>query len=101
MDDTVLALLSKRNRQVSASVYTLKISLQLDLDLKKHNSQYPEIKIFELKETHDRFLILDEKELYHFGASLKDLGKNGLPFPKWTLLLIIFYQSYNIIKVFS
>jgi hypothetical protein len=82
VDDTVLALLSKRNRQVSASVYTLKISLQLDLDLKKHNSQYPEIKIFELKETHDRFLILDEKELYHFGASLKDLGKKWFAFSK-------------------
>jgi hypothetical protein len=82
VDDTVLALLSKRNRQVSASVYTLKISLQLDLDLKKHNSQYPEIKIFELKKTHDRFLILDEKELYHFGASLKDLGKKWFAFSK-------------------
>jgi ORF6N domain len=82
VDDTVLALLSKRNRQVSASVYTLKISLQLDLDLKKHNNQYPEIKIFELKETHDRFLILDEKELYHFGASLKDLGKKWFAFSK-------------------
>ena len=82
VDDTVLALLSKRNMHVIATIYTLKINLQLDLDLKKYNSQYPEIKIFELKEAHDRFLILDEKELYHFGASLKDLGKKWFAFSK-------------------
>jgi hypothetical protein len=82
VDDTVLALLSKRNMHVIATIYTLKINLQLDLDLKKYNSQYPEIKIFELREAHDRFLILDEKELYHFGASLKDLGKKWFAFSK-------------------
>ena len=82
VDDTVLALLSKRNMHVIATIYTLKINLQLDLDLKKYNSQYPEIKIFELRDAHDRFLILDEKELYHFGASLKDLGKKWFAFSK-------------------
>jgi len=54
----------------------------LQLDINKHNSQYPEIKILEFKKAHDRFLILDEKELYHIGASLKDLGKKWFAFSK-------------------
>jgi hypothetical protein len=45
------------------------------LDLKKHNSQYPPIEMKELNSSHDRFLIIDNKSIYHFGASIKDLGK--------------------------
>lgn len=75
VDESVLTLLSKRSKNVTATIYTKTISRQLKLDLKKHNSQYPEIQAIEFKDAHDRFLILDEKELYHFGASLKDLGK--------------------------
>jgi hypothetical protein len=82
VDDTVLTLLSKRSEGATATIYTKYISKQLRLDLKKHNSQYPEIKAFEFKDAHDRFLILDEKELYHFGASLKDLGKKWFAFSK-------------------
>jgi hypothetical protein len=82
VDETVLTLLSKRNKNVSATIYTKTISKQLKLDLKKHNSQYSAIKPLEYKESHDRFLLLDEKELYHFGASLKDLGKKWFAFSK-------------------
>lgn len=82
VDETVLTLLSKRAKNVTATIYTKSISKQLALDLKKHNSQYPEIKVVEFKAAHDRFLILDEKECYHIGASLKDLGKKWFAFSK-------------------
>lgn len=82
VDESVLTLLSKRKEGVSATIYIKTISKQLELDLKKHNNQYPAISIVEFKEVHDRFLILDEKELYHFGASLKDLGKKWFAFSK-------------------
>jgi hypothetical protein len=82
VDDSVLTLLSKRNENVVATIYTKTLGKQLKLDLKKHHSQYPEIKVVEFKEAHDRFLILDETELYHFGASLKDLGKKWFAFSK-------------------
>ncbi|WP_068599270.1 virulence RhuM family protein [Vaginella massiliensis] len=75
VDDTVLTLLSKRKKNVKANIYTATISQQLRLDLQKHNQQYPAIGIHLFKQSHDRFLIIDEKELYHIGASLKDLGK--------------------------
>ncbi len=82
VDETVLTLLAKRSKNVSATIYTKGISKQLQLDLQKHNSQYPEIRVIEFTEAHDRFLILDEKELYHLGASLKDLGKKWFAFSK-------------------
>jgi hypothetical protein len=65
IDETTLLMLSKRNQNCKAIVYTSKISAQLQLDLAKHNEQYPTIEIKQLKTSHDRFLILDEKELYH------------------------------------
>lgn len=82
VDDAVLTLLSKRNKNVMATIFTKTIGKQFRLDVKKHNSQYPEIKVVEFREAHDRFLILDEKDLYHFGASLKDLGKKWFAFSK-------------------
>ncbi len=75
IDDTVLTLFSKRNKNVSVTIYTQYISKELKLDLQKHNAQYPPIKIQILKDIHDRFLLLDDNEIYHIGASLKDLGK--------------------------
>jgi hypothetical protein len=81
-DETTLIQLSKRNKKVSCIIYTEKITAQLKLDLEKHNAQYPPIEIRILKNTHDRFLILDERELYHLGASLKDLGKRWFAFSK-------------------
>jgi hypothetical protein len=82
VDESVLTLLAKRNEEVSATIYTKSISKQLQLDINKHNSQYPEIKAIEFYDAHDRFLIIDQKELYHFGASLKDLGKKWFAFSK-------------------
>ena len=82
VDESVLTLLSKRGEEVSATIYTKSIPKPLQLDLKNHNSQYPEIKIVEFKAAHDRFLILDEKNCYHIGASLKDLGKKWFAFSK-------------------
>ena len=82
VDDTVLSLLSKRKKNVKANIYTATISHQLRLDLQKHNQQYPAIGIHLFKQSHDRFLIIDEKELYHIGASLKDLGKKWFAFSR-------------------
>jgi hypothetical protein len=59
----------------------------LKLDLVKHNEQYPEITMLENKASHDRFLLIDEKELYHFGASLKDLGNKCFAFSRMDELL--------------
>lgn len=83
VDDTVLTLLSKRKKGCSAKIYTQSISKQLKLDLKKHNEQYPVIEIELFKSSHDRFLILDQEDIYHIGASLKDLGKKWFAFSKF------------------
>lgn len=82
INETTLLQLSKRNKKVSCVIYTEKITAQLKLDLEKHNAQYTPIEIRILKNTHDRFIILDDKELYHLGASLKDLGKRWFAFSK-------------------
>lgn len=82
IDESVLTLLSKRDKNVSAIIYTRQINKQLRLDLTKHNAQYPEIEIKILTECHDRFILIDNKELYHLGASLKDLGKKWFAFSR-------------------
>ena len=82
VDESVLLMLSKRNSGVSAIVYTQKITPQLQLDLDKHNDQYSPINIRTYRNSHDRFLIVDDKEVYHIGASLKDLGKKMFAFSK-------------------
>lgn len=82
VDDTVLSMLDKRKSGVSATIYTQSISKQLTLDLQKHNAQYAPIDICLIKNFHDRFLFLDEKSIYHIGASVKDLGKKVFGFSK-------------------
>ena len=82
LDDSVLTLLSKRKKGVDCICYTKTITKNLKLDLEKHNSQYPPIEVKEFNASHDRFLIIDQKELYHIGASLKDLGKKWFGFSK-------------------
>ena len=82
IDESVLLMLSKRNPGVSATIYTQKITKQLQLDLDKHNDQYPHVNIRTYRNSHDRFLIIDDKEVYHIGASLKDLGKKMFAFSK-------------------
>lgn len=82
VDETVLLMLSKRSVGVSATIYTQRITQQLQLDLDRHNSQYPPIDIRTYRDSHDRFLIVDETYVYHIGASLKDLGKKMFAFSK-------------------
>lgn len=82
IDDTVLTLFTKRIPGVSVTIYTAQISKQLSLDLQRHNSQYEPIDIRQFSQSHDRFLIIDEKDIYHLGASLKDLGKKWFAFSK-------------------
>lgn len=79
VDETVLTMLDKRAPGVKATIYTLKISKQFQLDIAKHDAQYPAIPVILFKDTHDRFLIIDDK-VYHIGASLKDLGKKWFAF---------------------
>ncbi|MAG60873.1 DNA-binding protein, partial [archaeon] len=83
VDESVLVMLSKRKEKVSCDIYTKNISDKLKLDLEKHNLQYPTVKLYEFKKSHDRFIIIDNKEVYHIGASLKDLGKKWFAFSKF------------------
>ncbi len=82
IDDSVLTHFSKRDDSVDFMILVKNISKQLKLDIKKHNEQYPVVVAKEFKDAHDRFLIIDEKEIYHFGASLKELGKKWFAFSK-------------------
>lgn len=82
VDDSILTLLDKRGNTVKATIYTQKIDKKLQLDILKHNSQYPPIEIKIIKTIHDRFLLIDKNEVYHFGASLKDLGKKWFAFSR-------------------
>ncbi len=81
IDDTTLTLFSKVP-DIKVNIYTSTISKQLKLDLDKYNTQYDNITIKIFKNSHDRFLILDDKEVYHIGYSLKDLGKKWFGFLK-------------------
>jgi len=85
VDESVLMILSKRKSKVSAAIYTKRISKRLELDLKKYHEQYPSIDVIEFQKSHDRFFIIDEKTVYHIGASLKDLGKKWFAFSKINL----------------
>ena len=82
VDESVLLMLSKRSDGISATIYTQNINSKLQLDIAKHNAQYPPIHIKTYKNSHDRFLIIDGAEIYHIGASLKDLGKKLFAFSK-------------------
>lgn len=79
VDDTVLTMLDKRARGVTATIYTQHIGQQLQLDLTRHNTQYEPIEINPFNRAHDRFLLIDD-EVYHIGASLKDLGRRWFAF---------------------
>jgi len=84
IDETVLTLFSK-NQKVKVTIYSKNITKQVKLDLEKYNSQYNPITIKKFNFSHDRFLIIDNKEIYHFGASLKDLGKKWFAFSKFDM----------------
>jgi hypothetical protein len=95
VDDTVLTLFSKRAKNVAVKCYTKTISKQLQLDIAKHNAQYDPVTVIELADAHDRFLIIDDKELYHIGASLKDLGKKWFAFSKMNAETITLLNKLN------
>ena len=90
IDDSVLTILSKRADKVAATIYTKKPTAQLQLDIQKHNAQYPPISVVEFDRSHDRFLCIDET-VYHLGASIKDLGKKWFAFNRmeWTTTELI------------
>ena len=85
VDESVLLMLSKRNAGVKADIYTQAVSRQLQLDLQKHNGQYPPIGVHTYRKCHDRFLIIDGTDVWHIGASLKDLGKKMFAFSRLDL----------------
>ena len=82
IDESTLTILSKRDKNCKATIYTKNITKQIRLDIEKHNKQYPKIDIKKFDLSHDRFLIIDDNEVYHIGASLKDLGKKWFAFSK-------------------
>jgi hypothetical protein len=92
VDESTLVLFTKRDANVQTKIYTKTISKQLQLDLQKHNAQYPKIEIEKFELSHDRFLIIDETQVYHFGASLKDLGK------KWFAVSKMDIEVLNIME---
>jgi len=98
VDETVMTLLAKRTKSVAATIYTKNISKQLQLDVDKHNSQYPAITLKTFANSHDRFLIIDHKELYHLGASLKDLGKKWFALSKMDSLTADVLAKLNLVK---
>ena len=86
VNEETLLLLSKRNANVSCVIHT-RINAVLKADIAKHNQQYPVVSLIENNGSHDRYLIIDDKHLYHFGASLKDLGKKCFAFSRMDELL--------------
>ena len=84
IDESVLLMLSKRQTGVTAEIRSGRLTETLKQDLAKHNSQYPPITVIQNKNIHDRFLIVDA-DVYHIGASLKDLGKKLFAFSKMAL----------------
>ncbi len=92
IDESVLLMLSKRGKGVNTIVYCSPLTKEIKLDLKKYHSQYPNIEINQFTKSHDRFLIIDRKTIYHLGASLKDLGK------KWFAFSILNFEVQEILK---
>ena len=91
IDETVFTLFSKYPN-IKIKIYTANITKQLKLDFEKYSKQYQNIELQEFKNSHDRFLIIDKKEVYHLGASLKDLGKKWFAFSKFEL------KSFDILE---
>jgi len=82
IDVSILSLFSSLNPQIRVKLFTRNIDRKMELDVKKFNLQYQRIELIKLTKSHDRFIIIDEKDAYHLGASLKDLGKKWFAFSK-------------------
>lgn len=96
IDEKVLTMFSKRNEGVNLTIYTKQLNKQMALDIEKFNQQYAPVEIIEMKLAHDRFLIIDHTELYHIGASLKDLGKKWFAFSKMNSEILPLLNKLNI-----
>lgn len=92
IDETVLSIFAKRKSGVQATIFTSKPTKQLITDLQKYNQQYPKIELKFFDKSHDRFLIIDKKTIYHIGASMKDLGK------KWFAFSVIDFDATELIE---
>ena len=95
IDETVLTLFSKRKKKVVVTIFTKEISKSLALDIEKYNAQYPLVDVKVFKDSHDRFMIIDNEDVYHFGASLKDLGKKWFAFSKFDKKALQILQKLN------
>ncbi len=95
VDDTVLVLFTKRKKDVTVTIYAANISKALEADLKKFNAQYAPIEIKEFKNAHDRFMIIDDEDVYHLGASLKDLGKKWFAFSRFEKQALQILEKLN------
>ena len=95
IDETVLTLFSKRKKKVAVTIFTKEISKPLALDIEKYNAQYPLVDVKVFKDSHDRFMIIDNEDVYHFGASLKDLGKKWFAFSKFDKKALQILQKLN------
>lgn len=82
IDESVLSLFAKKREGVTVTIYTKQISKTVEEDAKRFNQQFGGLTINEFQDSHDRFLIIDNSEVYHIGASIKDLGKRWFAFSK-------------------
>jgi len=94
IDETIFTIFSKYPN-IKVQIYTSNITKQLKLDLKKYQTQYQNIELVEFKSSHDRFLIIDKNEVYHLGASLKDLGKKWFAFSKFDIKSLEILKRLN------
>jgi hypothetical protein len=92
IDESVLLMLGKKQKGVEVVIYSSTLTKETKLDIKKYRSQYPDIQINQYSKSHDRFIIIDRKTIYHLGASLKDLGK------KWFAFSILNFEVQDIIN---
>ena len=83
-------MLTIRGPGVEVQLLSSKLTKKLELDIKKHNEQYPIVRLKRFSKSHDRFLVIDNKEVYHLGASLKDLGKKWFAFSKLDFMTVEF-----------
>lgn len=86
---------SLEQKQFKTTIYTKNITKQLELDLQKHHAQYPHIDVKKFDASHDGFLFIDEKEVYHIGASLKDLGKKWFAFSKLDIGVLNILEKFE------
>lgn len=98
VDDNTLQLFTKRKAGVIVTIYTQKITRQFELDVEKFNQQYSKLEVKKLNHNHDRFLIIDQKEMYHIGASLKDLGNKMFGFSKMNAQTVMMLNKLGEIK---